>query len=181
MFTYKIDERSHLKLLEPRDAEALFTLIQGSKEHLRTWLSWVNSTEQVKDSEAFIRSTMKQFGENNGFQAGIWHEGHLAGVIGFHRIDWTNKLTTIGYWLGEDYQGLGLMTRACEAIVDYALTDLKLARVEIRAATENKRSQAVPERLGFVREGELRHSEWLYDRYVNHVVYGLLAEEWGRR
>ncbi len=38
-------------------------------------------------SKNFIRSTLKQFAENNGFQAGIWHEGRLAGVVGYHAID----------------------------------------------------------------------------------------------
>lgn len=33
-------------------------------------------------------------------------------------------------------------------------------------------------RLGFKLEGKLRQAEWLYDHYVDQVIYGLLAEEW---
>jgi len=70
------------------------------------------------------------------------------------------------------------MTRSCRALVDYALCELKLNRVEIRCAEKNHRSRAVPERLGFVQEGIIREAEWLYDHFVDHVVYGVLTREW---
>ena len=178
MFTFTIDDKTSLKMLDLRDAEQLFVLTHESKDTLREWLPFIDYTKTVADSRAFIESTMKQYADNNGFQAGIWYEGKLAGVIGFHRIDWNNKSTSIGYWLGNDYVGLGLMTKAVRAFVDYALVDLKLNRVEIRAAVENTKSRAIPERLGFTEEGCVRESEWLYDHFVDHVVYGMLAREW---
>ena len=70
------------------------------------------------------------------------------------------------------------MTKVAKALTDYAFTHLKLNKVEIRAAVENKKSRSIPERLGFVYEGTLRQAEWLYDHYVDHAVYGMLADEW---
>jgi len=181
MFTYKIDDNTELKMLDLRDAEHVFGLTIQSKETLKEWLPFIDYTKTVADTQNFIQSTMKQFGENNGFQAGIWYDGKMAGVIGFHKIDWNNKSTSIGYWLGNDYVGLGLMTKSVQAFVNYALIDLKLNRVEIRAAVENKKSRAIPERLGFTEEGRVRQAEWLYDHYVDHVVYGMLAGDWINR
>lgn len=178
MFTYAIDDKITLKMLDLRDSEQLFSLTVGSKNSLREWLPFIDYTKTVADTENFIQSTMKQFSENNGIQAGIWYEGHLAGVIGFHKIDWSNKSTSIGYWLGDDFVGNGLMTKSVKAFVDYALIELGLNRVEIRAALENKKSRAIPERLGFTHEGTIRQSEWLYDHYVDHEVYGMLASDW---
>lgn len=178
MFTYKIDDKVMLKMFDLGDAERLFDLTVGSKETLREWLPFIDYTKSVADTQSFIQSTMKQFADNNGFQAGIWYDGKIAGVIGFHQINWSNKSTSIGYWLGNEYVGLGLMTKSVRAFVDYALNELELNRVEIRAAVENTKSRAIPERLGFTEEGCIRQAEWLYDHYVNHIVYGMLKEDW---
>ncbi len=70
------------------------------------------------------------------------------------------------------------MTKACSALSSYAFDELELNRVEIRCATENKRSRAIPEKLRFTQEGIVRKAEWLYDHYVDLVVYGMLAEQW---
>lgn len=93
-------------------------------------------------------------------------------------FNWSNKTAYIGYWLGEDFQGKGIMTKVAKALTDPAFSNLKLNKVEIRAAAENEKSRGIPERLGFVKEGCIRKSEWLYDHYVDSIVYGVLADEW---
>ena len=70
------------------------------------------------------------------------------------------------------------MTEAVRALVDQALGPWRLRRVEIRAAVENHRSRAIPERLGFHQEGVLRQAERIGDRYVDHVVYAMDATAW---
>jgi len=177
VFYFEMNDDAELRLLELRHAENLFFLIDQSRDYLREWLSWIDLTKEVNDSKEFIQSALKQFGDNNGFQAGIWYKGELAGVIGLHHIDWTNKSTSIGYWLGEEFQGKGLMTSACEGIIDYCFKDLALKRIEIRAAVENTKSQAIPERLGFQKEGCSRSSELLYGRYVDHCIFSLINED----
>ena len=54
----------------------------------------------------------------------------------------------------------------------------RLNRIEIRCASGNHRSRAIPVRLGLREEGLLRDAEWLYDHFVDHVVYAALAKEW---
>lgn len=63
-------------------------------------------------------------------------------------------------------------------MIDYAFNQLKLNRVMIRAATENKKSRSIPERLGFQMEGCNKQSEWLYDHFVDLVIYSILKEDW---
>lgn len=181
MFTYEIDEKTKLKMLNLHDAEQLFRLTDQSRESLREWLPFIDQTRSSADTAAFITATMKQFGDHNGFQAGIWYEGKVAGVIGFHKIDWNNKSTSLGYWLGKGFEGSGLMTQSVKAFVNHAIVELGLNRVEIRAAVENKKSRAIPERLDFTEEGRIRQAEWLYDHYVDHIVYAMLAEDWKKK
>lgn len=115
---------------------------------------------------------------NNGFHVGIWYQDSIAGVVGYNYINHSRRQTELGYWLGASYQGKGLMTAACRALVTYAFDMLKLKRVEIRCAVGNTRSIAIPRRLGFTEEGVVAQLEWLYDRYIDVVVYSMLAENW---
>ena len=178
MFEFVVENDLKLKSLDTIHADQLFELINSGRPYLKQWLPWLDGTKNVEDTESFIETTKKQFASNNGLQAGIWHKGNIVGIIGFHGINWANKTTSIGYWLGERYQGSGVMTKSCKALIDYAFNELYLNRVEIRCAEKNFKSRALPERLGFVKEGLIREAEWLYDHYVDHVVYGTLAREW---
>lgn len=178
MFTYVLDEEIELRPLEPAHARHIYQLIDQSRSHLRQWLPWVDANTSVEDSENFVRASLTQAMENGGFNAGIWYKDQLAGIIGFHEINWNHRSVGIGYWLGESFQGNGLITSALRAMLDYAMLELNLHRVEIRCATENKRSRAVPERLGFILEGIIREAELLPSGYVDHAVYGMLQQEW---
>jgi ribosomal-protein-serine acetyltransferase len=63
-------------------------------------------------------------------------------------------------------------------MLDYLFEELGLHRVEIRCGTGNTRSCAIPERLGFTREGLLREAEWVNDRWLDLAVWGMTAEQW---
>jgi ribosomal-protein-serine acetyltransferase len=178
LFIHALDADSHLTLVEPRHAEELYRLIDANRAHLREWLPWVDASRSTADSLANIELGMKQYAANQGFQAHIWHQGRIAGRIGFHGVSWSNRTTSLGYWLGEGFQGKGLMTKAVKALVDHAFDAWKLHRVEIRCAPGNTRSRAIPTRLGFTQEGTLREVERIDDRHVDHVVYGMLDRDW---
>ncbi|HEX8372400.1 MAG TPA: GNAT family protein [Chthoniobacterales bacterium] len=108
-----------------------------------------------------------------------WHQEALCGVIGYNRIDWESRIAFPGYWLAKGSEGKGIMTQCCRALVDHASTEYRLNRIEIMVATENLKSQAIPDRLGFTREGVLRDAEWLYDHYVDHTVNALVNPQNG--
>lgn len=178
MFYYEVNQEIQLKLLTIQDSQNLFSLTDRSREHLRAWLPWVDGTKNAEDTRSFIQSTLHQFASNNGFQTGIWYKGELAGCLGLHEVNWGNRHSSIGYWLAEEFQGHGIMTNSVRSLVDLLFLEYKLNRVEIRAAVGNAKSRAIPERLGFQNEGCVRQSEWLSDHFVDHVVYGMLAEDW---
>jgi ribosomal-protein-serine acetyltransferase len=169
---------AHLRLFEESDARALFALVDRSRAHLEPWLPWVPFTTSPDDTLEFIRLTRRQIADNDGLQAAIVRGGDIAGVIGFHRVDWRNRSTSIGYWLGTGEQGRGTMTEGVRALVDHAFGAWGLHRVVIEAAVGNARSRAIPERLGFREEGVRRESERHGARYLDVVVYAMLAPDW---
>lgn len=178
MFRYSINEHTYLKMLDLNDVEELFALTDRSRETLREWLPFVDNVKTVKDTEQFVRNAMQQYADHNGIQAGIYYDGKLAGIIGYHQVNWQHKWTSIGYWLGNEFVGNGLVTNSMRAFIDFAFEYLKLNRIEVRVAVGNIRSRTIPKVLGFNEEGRLRDAEWLYDHYVDQVVYGLTAVEW---
>jgi ribosomal-protein-serine acetyltransferase len=178
MIKIQVEDGLFLKSLELRDSEELLPLIESNRSYLRQWLPWLDMTRTIDEMIAFIDSAVRQQAAGLGFQAGIWYQGRIVGIIGYHHLEWANRSSCIGYWLAAAYQKRGIMTKACRALVEYAMEDWHLNRIEIRCAVGNLKSRAIPERLGFKSEGLLREAEWLYDHYVDHVVYGMLAEEW---
>ena len=178
MFLHKIDENISLKLIELKDAEMIFKLIDDSRKYLREWLPWVDTTTKIEHTKGFIQSCLKGHVQNNTLQTVILVNGEIVGLAGYVLINRLNKTAYIGYWLGEKFQGNGIMTKVAKALTEYAFSELNLDKVEIRVATKNNKSKKIPERLGFVKEGCIRQVEWLYDHYVDHSVYGMLSKEW---
>jgi len=171
-----------LRLFEESDADELYALVDRNRAHLEPWMPWVPGVRGPADQLEFIRASRRQVADNDGFQVGIvTADGALAGTAGFHGVSWLNRATSIGYWLGAEAQGRGLMTAAVRALIDHAFGAWALHRVVIEAAVDNARSRAIPERLGFREEGVRREAERHGDRYRDLVVYGLLAPEWPTR
>jgi len=167
-----------IHLFEERHADMLYRLVDRNRISLREWLPLLDWSQTRADTAEHIRQSRDRYKESNGFSAGIWIAGQLAGAIGLHAIDSRHRSSSLGYWLSEDYRGSGAMTKACIAVVTAAFVHYRLHRIEIRCATGNKKSCAIPERLGFTHEGTLREAEWLYDHFVDLHVYSMLEQDW---
>jgi ribosomal-protein-serine acetyltransferase len=181
MFALEVEPGLRLELLHHRHVETLLALVDENRQYLRQWLVWVDDTREVVVIERFIESTLRQFADQLGFQAGIFFKHKLVGITGYQPIDPVNGIGEIGYWLSQSHQGQGIMTKCNQAVVRAGFEELGLNKIEIRCATGNLRSRAMAERLGFVEEGVLRQRQWLYDHHVDHVVYSMLKWEFNSR
>jgi ribosomal-protein-serine acetyltransferase len=174
----RVDDEVELQTVTEGDAVELFALTDRNREYLRRWLPWVDGTRSVADTRAFIERSLEQVRREQGFQCCIRFRGELVGVIGFVYVDEANGRAEIGYWISEAVQGRGIMTRAVGALVRFAFESLGLNRVEIRADVDNRRSRAIPERLGFVQEAVLREGAITSGRYIDLAMYALLRRSW---
>lgn len=173
-----VDSHISLHVLEEKDAPKLFRLVDRNRARLKQWLPWLDGTRTAADTLKFIQDSEKAFHEKRAWHAAVLFHGQIAGVIGLPHIDWINSKTSIGYWLGAEFEGRGIMARSCRALLNTLFKDLKMNRVEIRIAPGNRKSKAIPRKLGFEEEGTLRQAEKLYNDYVDHIVYALLAKDW---
>jgi len=181
MFAHRLNERHSLRQLTLNDTAELFAVVDANRAYLRQWLPWLDMTRSISDTRHFLDGSVQQCQNNHSIQAAILFEGRLAGVVGYHRIDWQNRSTLLGYWIAEKFQGRGLVTTSCRVLIDHAFASLNLHRIAITCATGNLRSRAIAERLGFTHEGRHRGAEWLYDHFIDHEVYSQLQKEWEAR
>lgn len=181
MFSFMVDQEVTLRLLIKEDAEEIFALVDQSRGHLRRWMPWVDEVKGPEVYHTLLPQWLYEFAEGKSLNVGMVYQDRLVGVIGFHAFDYINQVTSIGYWLAEDYQGKGIVTRAARQMVELAFQQYGMNRVEIRCAVGNQRSRAVPERLGFRQEGILREVERVGKDYLDHVVYGMTRSQWEKK
>jgi ribosomal-protein-serine acetyltransferase len=164
-----------------RDAAAVFPRPDRNRSKLWQCLPRVDRTHSADELRDYIAARLAQFEAHQGPNAAICLNGEIVGAIGCHPIDWANRHSSIGYWLDAAVQGKGVMTRCCAALIGYLFEELGIHRITIQCGTGNQRSCAIPERLGFTREGLLREAEWVNDHWIDLVVWGMLSQDWRQR
>ncbi len=126
MFFFKVTEDISLRLLEERHAEALFTLIEHNRAFLEKWQPYLGDIKTVEAARGLIKSGLQIMLKNESFFAGIWFNAELAGFLALEDLNLRARNAKIGYWLGERFQGKGLVTNSCQALIDYAFNELQL-------------------------------------------------------
>ncbi|MBI4336981.1 MAG: GNAT family N-acetyltransferase [Chloroflexi bacterium] len=174
-----VDEEIALRWPTMHDAEGLFALIETNRDYLGRWLPWVEGTRSVEDERRWVESCLRLKAEGNGTPPLIIYREQVVGTISTAgSMDTLNKTCEVGYWVAEIYQGRGIVTRACRALVEYLFGSLDVNRVVIRVQPENRRSIAIPQRLGFTYEGIQRQASYVGGQFHNLAVYAMLAQEW---
>ena len=178
MVAYSLTGQTDMRLLTPEHAEELYRLTEDNRPFLRQWFSWVDAVHSAYDSRAYIDDLNRRHRVGDAYGYGLFDGSALVGVMELSGVNSPDKSGRIGYWLSESGHGKGRMTRACDALTDYAFERCGLNRVAIQVAADNSRGRAVPERLGYTLEGTLRQAKLLNDRFVDMAVYSILAAEW---
>lgn len=171
----KLTENIYLNALQADDVNDIYHTINTQREYLGRWLPFVSSTQSVAFTQEFVNYSLSL--EDKTFT--IREGGTFIGLIGFKATDKENCKTEIGYWLSQDYQGRGIVTRAVSALCNYAFETLGMNRIQIKCAIGNSPSSNIPKRLGFQFEGIERAGELFPDgTFANIEVYSLLKKEY---
>lgn len=174
----QVDSDIHIEFLVPAFTARLFNLTNNNRAHLKKWLAWLDLVKTIDDTQTFIDTAVHQHNNNQGTTFVILYCDHLVGLAGFNEFNYQHKLGEIGYWIDASFTGKGIVTKVVEKLLEYGFVENKLNKIDIRCAKDNHQSRAIPERLGFTYEATLRQCEWLYDHYVDHAVYSMLASEY---
>ena len=178
MFFREIEKDLKIALSVPQFASQLFALTDQNRDYLKAWLPWLDTVREVDDTKKFIELQLQKFARGEGLHLSIFNKDRIVGVLGYDRLDQINGIGIIGYWLAEECTGKGIMTKAVKELIPLGFDNWHLQKVEIHCAIDNIKSRAIPEKLGFRKEGTIRRTAKIDDKHQDHVIYGLLKEEY---
>ncbi|HAK47164.1 MAG TPA: N-acetyltransferase [Spirochaeta sp.] len=174
----KIDENILLSQVKLSDAADIFYIIDTQREYLGKWLLFVEHTKTVKDTEAFLKSVIEVPEDSAELVFVIRWMGTLIGLIGFRNTDKANRRTEVGYWLSEDFQKRGIITKSLKCLVEIAFEERNINRIALRCAVRNDASKNVALRAGFRFEGTERKGELLSEgKFRDLEVYSRLSSD----
>lgn len=173
----KIDDNLRIALINESHAKAIFEMVDQNRNHLREWLPFVDRMETIDFAKNFIKGTMQRNKDGNEYAFVIIDNEKVVGRIGVYKIDHQNKIGEIGYWLVENGQGKGIVTRACQTLIDFCFSELELNRIEIKCGTENHKSKTIPEKLHFTQEGVIRQGELINDKFIDLNLYSFIKAD----
>ena len=106
-------------------------------------------------------------------------QGKPIGSIGLDNISLKDHNATFGIAIGDkDYWSKGFGTEAARLIINYGFEQLNLHRINSSVIGFNERSYRLHKRLGFTEEGRQREAIFKNGKFYDHVVLGILKEEW---
>ena len=159
-----------------RDSPALFAL--AADPQVTRYFSW-GPYERVGQAEAYVAGLRARREAGDLLDLAIVHPEHgPIGITGLSELALRDRRATVGTWLGRPYWGSGANREAKALILALAFDHLGLERLTAYAATGNERSQRALARVGFVREGELRHFHRHGEVVYDVVIHGLLRDDW---
>lgn len=105
-------------------------------------------------------------------------EGQAAGAIGLViQTDIFRRSAEIGYWLGEDFWGRGIVTEAVRAVVEYGFANFDLARIYAGVLQWNGGSMRVLEKAGFQFEARMKKAVTKDGHTMDDMIYAIVRDE----
>jgi ribosomal-protein-serine acetyltransferase len=179
MFALPLTPSAVLRPLEPWHDEEFLAHLDRAREHIAPWVSAAFVARDLGEARAVLRRYADKRAKDGGGIWGIWLDGRLVGGVMFVSFDTALGGCEAGCWLEPAAEGQGLVTRAAERIIDWAVAERGIARVEWRTKPGNARSIAVARRLGMSRDGTLRqvYPDGAGGR-TDLEIWSVLADEW---
>lgn len=175
------DDGAELRPVEPWQAEEFLDHIDRGREFIGQHNALPDIITDLESSRAFLQAYAEKAAADTGRPYGIWTDGKLVGAVVFRRMDVQQGTAEAGCWLEPSAVGKGLVTRAARMIIDWAIEERSIHRVEWVVSAENAASIAVARRLVMRKDGVLRESYLYRGKRHDEEVWSVLAPEWQAR
>ncbi|MEN8907303.1 MAG: GNAT family protein [Clostridiales bacterium] len=107
----------------------------------------------------------------------IEYKNNFVGDIHItQQIDILRHSCMLGYWLGEPYWNLGIMSNAVNTMVNYCFETLSYKRIFAKVFANNYGSIKVLEKSGFVKEGHFKNAVIKENKYIDQIQYSIFND-----
>jgi len=166
-----------IRLLTKDDVTIYANYIVENREFLKPWQPKSEKRRSTKAewNEIIQRNLARQKqGEAYYFLAVSAQSGEIMAHCNISQIFYGPfRACYMGYAVAEKFQGQGVMFKSCRFVVDYAFNELNLHRIMANYMPRNKRSAALLEKLGFVKEGLAKDYLEINGKWEDHVLTSL--------
>jgi ribosomal-protein-alanine N-acetyltransferase len=167
-------KRLVLKQINANDAEAILALRSNDEVMKYIPRPYLKTKEDALELIAMFDDKI----ENGiGINWGIYfldQPEKLLGIIGHYRIKPEHYRAEVGYMLFPDHKGKGIVSEALKKVVEYGFNEMKLHSIEAILDPENKGSEKVLLKNGFIKEAHLIENEYYEGRFLNTMIYSIL-------
>ncbi|MEU1333747.1 GNAT family protein [Streptomyces sp. NPDC005865] len=178
MFAISLGEGAELRPIEPWQAQEFLEHVERAREYAGPWVPFTTTVRDLESARTFLQSRADRQAADTGRFHGIWLDGTLVGGVFFRIFDTSVDGCEVGVWLEPSAAGRGLVNRASKILIDWAVDERGMHRVEWLVSSRNERSKAAAARLGLTLDGVLRESfPWQGIRH-DMEVWSVLAPEW---
>ena len=166
-------ERLLLRRIDTNDVDEILALRGNPVTMKYIPRPLAKSKEEALEHIAMIEDKIVM---NTGINWGITIKGNpkIIGIIGHYKISTENHRAEIGYMSLPETNGKGYMTEAIKAVLAYGFEQMDLHSVEAIIDPENKASERVLQKNGFVKEVHLLENELWEGKFLDTVIYSLL-------
>jgi len=172
------DDGAELRPLAPWHAEEFLAHLDRGREFITEHIPFGTKATDVDSARAVLQTWADKQAADKGGLHGLWLDGKLVGGVLFRVFDAEGGNCEVGCWLEPAATGRGLVTRAIRVLIDWAVDERGIHRVEWQASSANVPSLNVARRLGMSRDGVLRE-DFLYRGVRQDTeVWSVLASEW---
>lgn len=162
------------------------------RQDLPLFVEWLNEPEvrqnllvnvplsQAQEDGWFERTLNRPLEEQPlGIEVQTPEGWHLVGNCSFFDIDWRNRSTEIGIFIGDKhFWNRGYGTQVMRLMLKYGFNTLNLNRIYLRVYESNSRGIRCYEKAGFVHEGRLRQALFQDGSYIDMLMMSVIRSEW---
>lgn len=178
MFAISLGDGAELRPLEPWQAEEFLAHMDRGREYIGRYVGLPDAAADLDSARKWLQVYADKAATDTGRLYGIWLDGILVGGVLFRVFDATAGNCEAGCWLEPAAAGRGLVTRAIGVIIDWAVQERGMHRVEWLVSPENTPSINVAKRLGMSLEGVQRENDLYRGVRQDTEIWSVLAPEW---